>query len=144
MEGHEWAVKPGWRVVGFSAGYRQILGELVMVNVGGPLVWEGCICSLGLWGVLVVVVCSGHFWSGLGGSSDGAARVMEFDNYWCCGCGGCLGGVCEDLCGPVYCWFSGFRCFVLSLLYYGDMKVEEIRGMAYHGPVNVVVLCLVF
>ena len=61
MEGHEWAVKPGWRVVGFLAGYRQILGELVMVNVGGPLVWEGCVCSLGLRGVLVVVVCSGHF-----------------------------------------------------------------------------------
>ena len=52
--------------------------------------------------------------------------------------------MCEDLSGPVYCWFSGFRCFVLFLLYYGDMEVEKIGGMAYHGPVDVVVLCLVF
>ena len=60
MEGHEWAVKPGWRVVGFLAGYRQILGELVMVNVGGPLVWEDRVYNLGLWGVLAGGVDSGH------------------------------------------------------------------------------------
>ena len=78
------------------------------------------------------------------GRSDGSTGVYEFDYYGHRGCIGWLRCVREDRCGPVYCWLSGFRCFVLSLLYYGDMDIEEVGGMTDHGPVYIVVLLLVF
>ena len=80
----------------------------------------------------------------LNGSADGTAGVIKFDNYWCRVCSGCFRCVCEDLGRPVYCWVSGVRRFILSLLYYGDMNVEEVGGVADHGAVDVAVLFLVF
>ena len=62
----------------------------------------------------------------------GATRDNVLDDYGGRTCCGCLRCVCEDLSGPVYYWFSGFRCFVLSLLYYGDINIEVVSGVTDH------------